>query len=94
MSINRKKREFRVKLRNDITKDVNDVVADALAVESEKVNDKTRLGYFDAMAVTFDLHKKYPDIKFPEDKFDKFCRVSTLRNYIFMKMCPVNKKHK
>lgn len=61
---------------------VKQIVAKVLNIELSAITNNTELNYFDAMAATYDLHHAYPHVLFPEDKFDKYCRVGTLRNYV------------
>lgn len=69
-------------IKSNATIIVRQIVAKVLDVQPTEITNKTELSYFDAMAATFDLHHVYPYISFPEDKFDKYCRVGTLRKYV------------
>ena len=86
MPIKRKRVSKASQLRFAVMHDINATVAGALKIAPENVKNSTSLDYFSAMAVTFDLHKKYPTVSFPEDKFDKFCRVSTLSSYMIARL--------
>ncbi len=48
----------------------------------QSTNEKN-LDYFGVMAAIFDLHKKYPNIAFPEDNFNKYCTERGLCRYIY-----------
>ncbi len=74
------------KIKPNITKTVNQIVASALGVPVTEITNKTVLSYFEAMAAVFDLHKTYPNVPFPEDTFDQFCVVESLRNYVTKQM--------
>ncbi len=86
MPIKKKRASKASNLRFTVMRDINATVAVALKIAPENVKNSTSLDYFDAMAVTYDLHKKYPSVSFPEDKFDKFCRVSTLSSYMIARL--------
>lgn len=74
------------KIKPCITSTVRQIVANALDVPVTEITNKTALDYWAAMAATFDLHKKYPGVPFPEDRFDQFCVVGSLRNYVAKQM--------
>ena len=74
------------KIKPCITSTVKQIVANALGVPVAEITNKTVLSYFEAMAAVFDLHKKYPGVPFPEDRFDQFCVVGSLRNYVTKQM--------
>ena len=61
----------------DVKKTVTAVVAKI------KPQNQNHFGYFDAMAAAFDLHKEYPTVVFPEDKFNKYCKKRSLCRYIY-----------
>ncbi len=88
MSANKNRKRKRVNNCN-ITQVIKNVVAAELGVKVTDVNNHTDLDYFAAMNTTFDLQHRYPDISFPEDKFDKYCRVGTLRNYVVSRLTKV-----
>ena len=69
-------------IKSHATMTVRQVVANVLNVKPTEITNKTKLSYFDAMAATFDLHHVYPYICFPEDKFDRYCRVDRLGRYV------------
>lgn len=74
------------KIKPNITQTVKRVVADALGMPVTTITNKTVLDYFAAMAAVFDLHKIYPGVSFPEDAFDRYNKVGSLRNYIATQM--------
>ena len=70
------------KIKPCITSTVRQIVANALNIPVSDVNNDTKLNYWAAMDAIYDLHKKYPVVCFPEENFDKYCRLGTLRNYV------------
>ena len=67
---------------NNVTQTVRGFVAKELGVKPADVHNNTRLDYFAAMAIIFDLQHKYPTVCFPENKFDEYCCFGTLRKHV------------
>ena len=52
-------------------------------ISAIKPSNPKKLGYFDAMAATFDLRKKYPEVTFSDEHFDQYCTRHGLARYIY-----------
>ena len=74
------------KITPPVTKTVKVIVANALYVPVKEINNDTKLDYWAAMDAIFDLGRLYPNISFPEDCFDRYCRMGALRNYVVGQM--------
>ena len=86
----KKNKKRKIANNRNVTQIVKSVVARELEIKPADVHNDTKLDYFTAMDATFDLHKEYyPTIFFPEDKFDKYCCVGTLRNYVVSRLYKV-----
>jgi len=68
--------------KSNITNVIKQIVAENLGTMPENITNNTTMNYYATMAVIYDLHHKYPKVHFPEDKFDKYCKFITLRDYV------------